>query len=339
MAKYGVLLTNIGTPSSPSRPDVARYLREFLMDPHVIRLPWPLRALLVQGVIVPFRAARSAALYEKVWMPEGSPLLVHSLEFAKKLQEQLGGDWLVELGMRYGAPSFETAMAQLQAAGVEKLVLFPLFPQYALSSTQTSLDHAARFVQSAKLPVQKVEAFYDDAGFVDAWVEQFREMAPKKFEHVIMSFHGLPTAHLTALSADCAKCPKDKSCYPEVEANPSQKNCYRRQSLRTAELIAGRLGLRMDQYTVSFQSRLGVNEWILPNTVNVVDELCRQGVKRLVVMCPSFVADCLETVEEVHIQLRERFLTGGGEEFTVISCLNAHPRWVRAAQELICKNV
>lgn len=347
MPRYGVLLTNIGTPNSTDPKDVGAYLDQFLMDPRVIRVPWIFRALLVKGIIVPFRAARSAALYQKVWTREGSPLMVHSKRFAERLQAALGDEWAVRIGMRYGQPSFESALRSMNAGALDKLVIFPLYPQYALSSTQSSLDHAVDAVKAAldvkefpaKPKISSVLPFYLHPGYIDSWREIFAETVLGDYDHVVMSFHGLPKAHMTVLARQCEKCPKTEPCPTSTDAVKEQGNCYRRQSYRTAEAIAKAIGIPAGKYTVSFQSRLGYNEWILPNTVQVVDDLRKKNVEKLVVLCPSFVADCLETLEEVQISLKERFLKAGGKEFTALSCLNTHRRWVEAAQEIVCKSV
>ncbi len=339
--KIGVLVTNIGTPNSPTREDVKLYLNEFLMDPQVIRLPWVFRALLVQGVIVPIRAGRSARLYQKIWRVEGSPLLVESLSFKTQLQQALGDKWVVALGMRYGQPSIQQALETMLAAGIQRLVVFPLFPQYALSSTQSSID--AALVQLTKLRPKMqptmIEEFHLNPGFIEAWCEQFHAKALRPYDHVVFSFHGLPKAHLTILSQACAGCPKTAPCPPVVDADASQTKCYRRQSFRTAAAIADKLGLKSGDYSVGFQSRLGPNEWILPNTVDVLNQLVESGKKRVVVLCPSFVTDCLETLEEVQMGLCEQFLDAGGQEFTAIDCLNSHPAWVSAAKEIVCQSL
>lgn len=342
MAKRAVLLTNIGTPKSFLAEDVGRYLSQFLMDPNVIRAPALIRTLLVKGIIVPFRAAKSAALYKKVWTPEGSPLMVYSKRFSEKLQLALGNEWIVRIGMRYGDPSFENALKGLPLADLDELVLFPLFPQYALSSTQSSMDHfketLAALKSSTPLPrvVRSIPSFHDHQGFIEAWKVLFQTHAPAEFDHVVMSFHGLPKAHLTTLSKSCIGCPKTEAC-SSVEAHRKQTPlCYRRQSFETAELIAKALGLPKEKYSVGFQSRLGPNEWIQPDTVEVVKNLAKQGKGKVVVLCPSFIADCLETLEEVQIRLKEDFIEAGGKEFFGLPCLNAQDHWVHAAKEILC---
>jgi len=347
MARYGLLLTNIGTPKSFSKEDVGRYLEEFLTDPMVIRAPKLVRNLLVKGLIVPFRAEKSAKLYRKIWTNEGSPLLVQSKKFAEKLQQSLGTDWRVRIGMRYGEPSFNQALASMSVEQLDKIILFPMFPQYALSSSQSSIDQFHAEIQnyekkkglSLSGKTHVIEPYFSTPRFIESWVTLFLESAPTEFDHVVMSFHGLPLSHLAVLSEKCKACPKMEPCKAECDKEASQANCYRRQSFRTAELIAQSLKLKPDQYSVGFQSRLGPLEWIRPNTVDVVKNLAAQGKKKIVVLCPSFVADCLETLEEVHMGLKEIFIEAGGESLIPVPCLNAHDHWIESAKELVCKNL
>lgn len=344
--RKGVLLSNIGTPRSFSPEDVGKYLNQFLMDPNVIRAPTPIRALLVKGIIVPFRSKKSAALYKKIWTPEGSPLLVYSKRFAEKLQSVLGNNWFVRVGMRYGEPSFESALKSMPLDELDELILFPLYPQYALSSTQSSIDHfqaaLASLQQGGKisslLPVRTIQPFYNNIQVVEAWAQLFRAKAPKEFDHVVMSFHGLPKAHLTTLSQSCSGCPKTSACPTTDQHRKLTPLCYRRQSFETAALIAKSLKLSPDHYSVGFQSRLGPAEWIGPDTLSVVKDLAARGKKRIVVLCPSFVADCLETLEEVQLGMKETFIEAGGEEFHALPCLNADDFWVAAAKEILCQN-
>jgi protoporphyrin/coproporphyrin ferrochelatase len=336
-AKYGLVVTNIGTPNTPTAKDVGTYLSEFLMDPQVLRIPALFRFLLVRGIIVPFRASKSAEKYKKVWTEQGSPLMQHSKDFVGALQESLGSEWIVELGMRYGTPNFEQACDQLNKHNLEKVFLLPLFPQYALSSSQSSIDHFKKifFQKQKSLEPKVIDAFFNHPGYTQSWVDVFKKHRPQNFDHVIFSYHGLPQSHLSVLDPVCSKCPQDKECPAHHD---TIKTCYRKQCFATTKNLIQALGLSNSECTVGFQSRLGP-AWIGPNTETVIDDLAAKGKKNIVVCCPSFVSDCLETLEEVQIGLRERFIERGGESLTMIPCLNAHPTWIQTAKEIVCAQI
>ncbi len=334
--KRGLLLVNLGTPDEPETGAVRRYLREFLSDPRVLDINPVGRALLLYGVILPFRPAKSAEAYKKVWGPRGSPLLMHSRALAGAVQEKLAGKYEVELGMRYGNPSLKSALGKLQAKGVTQLTVLPLYPQYASSSTGSSLEEVFKQVGAAwnVLPVDVVPAFYDDAGFLEAFAEQARPVLSEvRAEHVVMSFHGLPERQVKKSDPTGEHCLAAASCCDRiVEAN---RHCYRAQCYATARGLAERLGLSADRYTVTFQSRLGRTPWIRPYTDVVLPELAKKGVKRVAVICPAFVADCLETLEEVGMRESENFRQAGGEALALVPSLNATPRWVDAVVKLV----
>jgi ferrochelatase len=332
----GVLLAQLGTPASPAVRDVRRYLREFLSDPRVIDLPAPARWLLVNAVIAPFRAPKSAHAYQSVWMPEGSPLLVHSRAFAKALQREIGADFHVALGMRYGAPRLADALAELCDAGVSRIVAFPLYPQVAESSSGTAIaairDAAAT---SASAPLAFVPAFFGNAGFIAAVAEQTRAtMERARCDHLLLSYHGLPERHVRAADPTRAHCLANAACCDAPPANVLA-SCYRAQCFATTRAISAALALPSERVTTSFQSRLGRDPWIKPWSDEELPRLAARGVKRLAVVCPSFVADCLETLEEVGIRAREQWLALGGEELALVPCVNASASWVRAAAELV----
>ncbi|MFQ5699607.1 MAG: ferrochelatase [Myxococcota bacterium] len=326
MPRAGVLLINLGTPASPRVRDVRRYLRQFLLDPRVIDIPGPLRWLLVEGSILPFRPRRSAALYRSIWTDAGSPLLVHSRALERALRRELGDDFRVALGMRYGDPTVPEALASLE--GCSRILAAPLYPQYATSSTESALD-AVRAAGAADAPV--LPPFFADPGFLESWVEVARPaLRSARPEHVLMSFHGLPERQIRKLDGRGEGCLERDDC---CESPGRGSRCYRAQCFATARTLAPRLGLGEGSWSVSFQSRLGRTPWIRPFTVERLGEIRARGVRRLAVMCPSFVADCLETLEEIGIRARAQWEQLGGETLALVPCLNAHPRWVRALAE------
>ena len=326
----GLLLVNLGTPDAPTPAAVRRYLREFLGDPRVIDLNALGRALLLNLIILPTRPAKSAHAYASIWDAErGSPLMFHSQDLAAAVAAQLGPAWHVELAMRYGRPSLGVALHAFAESGVDRIVVFPLFPQYATSSTGTAV---ARVMELAgerwNVPaLDFVPAFHDDPGFLTAFERVARpvlaELAP---DHVLFSFHGLPVRQIRKSDHGDTGCLARETCCEE-RRNPY---CYRAQSFATARALASRLAVAADRYTVCFQSRLGRTPWIEPHTDQLIDRLARSGVKKLAVMCPAFVADCLETLEEIGIRARDQFRTAGGEQLVLVPSLNATAPWVDA---------
>jgi ferrochelatase len=338
-ARTGVLLINLGTPDSPAAADVRRYLREFLMDPYVVDIAWPLRWLLVNGLILRKRPADSAALYRKIWTDRGSPLLFHLLDLVQAVQARLGGAFVVRPGMRYGSPSIGSALEAFKADGVDRIVAFPLYPQYSLAATESSVQEtrfAARALGVAA-PIEFVPDFHDAPWFIDAFAEVARPaLSEGEWDHVLFSFHGLPERQVKRTDPTGAHCRAEGSCCDAI-AGPAAPNakCYRAQCFATARLLAGRLGLRPDAWSVSFQSRLGRTPWIRPYTDVVYDELAARGAKRIAVLSPAFVADCLETLEEIAIRGHDQFRARGGELVRLVPSLNAHPKWVDAVAERI----
>lgn len=332
----GVLLVNVGTPDSPHVPDVRRYLREFLSDPRVFDVSPALRAFLLNFAILPFRPKRSAEAYEKVWTSEGSPLLVHGRAFERALQAALGERFLVALAMRYRNPSIDAAFARFREAGIDRIVVFPLFPQYASATTGTALEAVYRTAGSFwNTPhVRVVDPYYDDPGLVEAFAEVGRPVLEElRPDHVLFSFHGLPERQVFKSDETGRHCLKSEACCDRIV--PANRNCYRAQCAATARLLAARLRLPADGWTMTFQSRLGRDPWIGPYTDETIVALARRGVKRVAAFSPAFVADCLETLEEIGMQARESFLEEGGEDFRLVPSLNAHPRWVETAAGLV----
>jgi ferrochelatase len=309
----GLLLVNLGTPDAPTTPAVRRYLAEFLGDPRVVDIGALWRALLLHAVILRVRPAKSAAAYRAIWDERrGSPLLAHSKDLAAAVQRRLGERaWKVELAMRYGKPSLPAGLEALRDC--ERIVVLPLFPQYASSSTGTAVARVMELVGKRwHVPaIDVVPAFFADDGFLAAWETVAKPaLAAAQPDHVLVSFHGLPVRHVT-------------------KGDPYQDQCA-----ATARALADRLGLAADGYTVCFQSRLGRTPWIEPHTDVVIDQLANAGVKRLAVLCPAFVADCLETLEEIGIRAREQFRAAGGEELVLVPSLNSSERWVEAVAEM-----
>lgn len=324
--KKGLLLLNLGTPDSPESEDVGRYLKEFLMDKWVIDIAAPLRWFFVHALIVPKRKFASSEAYKKIWTARGSPLSNYLEDLGEQVRKII--EFPVAIGMRYGNPSVHKGFAQLMKAGCDEILVFPLYPQYAESSTRSSQEHCQNIAKVTGFSGQLKFAapFYEHPGFIESFSENIRPLlSGAEAEHLLLSFHGLPERHIQRLDLSGAHCLKKSSCCEAITT--VNKNCYRAQSYQTARLIARQLDLK--NYSVGFQSRLGRTPWIKPYTDILYTELAQKGVERLVVACPSFAADCLETLEEVHLRGQESFLAGGGKEFVVAPCLNAQPSWVK----------
>lgn len=333
MTDHALLLVNLGSPASTSVADVRSYLNQFLMDPYVIDLPWPVRRLLVSLILIK-RPEQSAHAYASIWWDEGSPLVVLS----RRLQQQMSAQWTqgpVALAMRYGEPSIETELTRLAAQGIRNVTLAPLYPQFADSTVTTVIEEAKRVVRDKKLKVQFsiLQPFYDQPEYLEALVNSAKPYVEQAFDHLLLSFHGLPERHLNKLDPTGQHCFKDADCCknasPEVLLT-----CYRAQCIRTAEAFAARMGLPDGKWSVSFQSRLGRAKWIEPYTEARLDALARQGVKKLLVMCPAFVADCIETLEEIGDRGLEQFREAGGEQLVLVPCLNDSEQWAVALNTL-----
>lgn len=330
--KKGILYINLGTPEAPTPEKVKAYLQEFLMDPFVIDIPSPLRFLLVHGIIGPFRSKRSAKLYESIWTNRGSPLRVISDDFIEKLRVELGPTFHVELAMRYGAPTIKSAVKNLLDAGVHEIQVFTAYPQYALSSTETAFEQVRDEIKqlNEKVQVKKIESYPDDSGFIGS-VAHSVTRAAEDFEpdFYLFSYHGLPIRHVKKISAQCSG---TGPC--SLSDTSWNQRCYRRQCYKTTEALVAALKLRPEQYAVGFQSRLSQN-WIQPFSDDHYRELPKKGVKRLLVVAPSFTADCLETLEEIAIRGREEFKLHGGDELELVPCVNSSELWVQAVRDMI----
>jgi ferrochelatase len=332
----GVLLVNLGTPDAPSPGAVRRYLREFLSDPRVIDIHPVARKLLLELVILPLRPRKSAEAYAKIWTAEGSPLLTLSRALTARVRAALGPGALVELAMRYGSPSIPDALERLRAGGARRLLVAPLYPQYSSAATGSSVEavFAALSGQQVVPAVSVLPAFYDDPGFISAFAAVGAPVLERERpDHVLFSFHGLPERQVKASDHSGRHCLRSDSCCEAIgEAN---RDCYRAQCFATARALAARLALAPGSWSVSFQSRLGRTPWIKPYTDLRLDELAREGKRRLCVFCPAFVADCLETLEEIGLRARAQFLAAGGESLTLVPSLNASEAWVGALVQLL----
>ncbi len=339
MPRFGLLLLNLGTPETPSTADVRTYLREFLSDPRVIDLPAVARWALLHFVILPFRPAQSAKLYQKIWTERGSPLLFHGEDLAAKVRERLGPDVPVALAMRYGKPSIASALDEMRRAGVDRIVVFPLFPQYSSAAWGSAVEKVYSELSGLwNVPtVHVVPPFYDEPGYLETFAAVARPIIDRmQPDLVVMSFHGLPERHCTksdegvALGGAPHCLAKPDCCAAIVAAN---RSCYRAQCFASARGIAAELGLAENEYEVTFQSRMGRTPWVKPYTDIRLPELAREGVKRIAILSPAFVADCLETLEELELRNAATFRAAGGEELTLVPSLNSEDAWVDAVIE------
>lgn len=331
--KKGILLVNLGSPKSTSVEDVKEYLDEFLMDEKVIDYRWFFRALLVRGIILKTRPQKSAEAYKTVWTDEGSPLIVITQKIQQKLQQLV--DIPVEIGMRYAEPSIQSGIQKLVNQGVTDIVLFPLYPQYAMSTTETVVDKAEE-VRKRFFPevnIKYIPPFYNRDLYIDCLAESIREKLPEQFDALQFSYHGVPERHIY-------KTDKSKTCRLDNETCNHSTNelhnqlCYRHQCYKTTELVAEKLGLPKEKVLVTFQSRLGKDKWIEPYTDETLKQLPQRGVKNLAIVCPAFVSDCLETLEEIAEEGKEEFLHAGGEQFHYLPCLNDEDRWIQVVKAL-----
>lgn len=321
-----IWLIQLGTPDAPTRAATKRYQDQFLMDPRMIELPYLFRSLLVKGVITPFRSGKSAKAYASVWMKDGSPLMVHSKNLATALQEELGDEYRVVLGMRYGSPSIESSWNILRKFNLDQIQVVPLFPQYSSATSASVYDEIYR-VLSKEVSVPALEflpPFFNQKGFIDSFAAVAREHLTEEFDHYLFSFHGLPEKLVRRADQNCLKI---KNC---CERDGREINfCYRAQCYHSARGIQKALNLPSEKVSVAFQSRLAGAKWLDPYTDQEILKMPQKGIKRLAVFCPSFVADCLETLEEIGDRAREDFLGAEGQELKLIPSLNSHPIWVQ----------
>jgi protoporphyrin/coproporphyrin ferrochelatase len=332
----GVLLLQLGTPDSTEVGDVRRYLREFLSDPRVLDIPAPARALLLNAVILPFRPRRSAEAYEKIWTEQGSPLVIHSETLVAEVQEILGDDYRVAYGMRYRNPSIEVAVEQLMAARCDHIVVLPLFPQYASAAGGSAMAKALEVIGRSwnVPPVTALGDFHDDPGFVKAAAAIAAPLLDEfAADHVLFSYHGLPEKQVRKSDRSDDWCLTATDCCARI--TDVNRFCYRAQCFATTRALAAELGLAPERHSTTFQSRLAGQKWIEPYTDKSLPRLYAAGVRRLAVLTPSFVADCLETLEEIGIRGRDQWMGLGGEDLLLVPCVNADPSWAEAVAAMV----
>ncbi len=333
--KTGVLLINLGTPDSTSTSDVRRYLREFLSDPRVIDIPWLARRLLVECIILPFRTKKSAANYKKIWLAKGSPLRVNSEQLAAKLQLNLGTNYQVKLAMRYGKPSIDAALHYFKSNNISQVMALPLFPQYSGAAWASAAAHL--YSLASKMPntlsIQMLTSFYDMPAFIDAWAKNIRDsLSQRPGAHIVFSYHGLPVRQIHAQDHQ-GHCRLDNNCC--ATAKPF---CYRSQCLATSRKIAEVLQLKPTQWTTAFQSRFGGDKWLGPDTDREIVRLATESPDGVIVASPSFVVDCLETIEELGIRGREEFEGSGGKSYELVPCLQDSEIFVQGLSQWIQSN-
>ena len=335
MAKTCVLLIQLGTPDSPKTGDVRRYLSEFLNDPRVIDIPYLARLILVNGIIVPFRAPKSAKIYRELWnMNKGeSPLLVHTQNTTQLLQAKMPEDIQVEFAMRYQNPSLDMVLEKIRKENYDKLVLIPLFPQYASASSGSAIEKAMNIIRKWWVipEIKIVSQFWNSEGYINSIVERSKAFDLKSYDHILFSYHGLPNRHVDKVYEGSDLC-SDQPC--ETEINESNKFCYKATSFATTRLIATKLNLKEEDYTVCFQSRLD-KKWLTPFSDQVVEDWAKKGAKKLLVFSPAFVADCLETLVEIGSEYQEIFEEHGGQKVDLVPSSNDHPEFISCLNELV----
>lgn len=328
----GILLVNLGTPDSAKPRDVKRYLNEFLTDERVIDMPWVKRQFLVRGVIVPSRYRQSARAYQAIWTDEGSPLKVYGYRVQKALQKHFGKNFSVELAMRYQNPSIGSVIEGMR--GVQHLIVCPFFPQYASATTgsvhQKIMEHISRWEVIPK--VTFINHYFQHPSLIKAFCAQARHFCLENYDHILFSFHGLPQSQLCKADRQ-NHCFKKADCCQKISA--SNWECYSGQCYATCRALATALNLSEDRFSLAFQSRLGKEPWLQPYTSEIISKLARQGKKRMLVFCPSFVCDCLETIFEIGVEYAAEFKHAGGERLDLVPGLNDHPEWIKALADIV----
>jgi len=336
-SKTGVLIINLGTPDSPSIWDVGKYLFEFLNDPRVIDIPAIARFFLVNFIIIPFRVRNSSKIYKQLWTDKGSPILIYGKSVQKKLQQSLGDEFGVELAMRYKNPSMSEVINQMEKKDYGKIIILPLFPQYASASTGSAVDKAMKLISKWWIipELKIISQFYDNEKYLDTIVEQSKKYNLDEYDHILFSYHGLPVRQVDKVYSDGTLC-EEHNC--ESEINETNGYCYKATCYATTRLLAKKLKISQDKYTVCFQSRLD-KKWLEPFSDKVIIEQAKRGSKKLLVFSPAFVADCLETTIEIGKEYQQLFEEKGGDKIQLVESLNDHPMWIDALKDLVLKNV
>ena len=327
MAKKGIVLMNLGSPDSTEVKDVRKYLKEFLMDERVIDVPYFVRSFLINGIIIPFRAPKSAEAYKTIWTKEGSPLVVLTKQLQKALQLKV--DEPVAIAMRYGNPTPQLAFDELYENNpdLQDVLAIPLYPHYAMSSFETAVESAKEVHQQNNYPFKLhfLQPFYNEPHYINALAENIKPFLQQEYDHILFSYHGVPGRHIRKSDTTRSHCLKIENCCDV--ASPAHAHCYRHQVFTTTRLVMEQLNIPKDKYSISFQSRLGKG-WLQPFTDIRLQEMPKEGIKKLLILCPAFVSDCLETLEEIDVRGKEEFMGAGGESFTMIPCLNSNELWV-----------
>jgi ferrochelatase len=325
--KIGVVLMNLGSPDSTSVKDVRTYLRQFLMDERVIDVPYLARYILINGIIVPFRAPKSAEAYATIWTKEGSPLVVMTKQLQKALQQQV--DVPVEVGMRYGNPTVAAAFDNLLSnhPELDEVLAIPLYPHYAMSSYETAVEYAKEVHVEGNYPFSLtfLKPFYNEPNYIHALAENIKPFLEQSHDHILFSYHGIPGRHVRKSDVTGCHCLTVDNCCQTP--SPAHAQCYRHQVFTTTQLVMQALQISEDHFSIAFQSRLGKG-WLQPFTDKRLEEMPKEGIKKLLILCPAFVSDCLETLEEINERGKESFMDAGGESYTMIPCLNTNPLWV-----------
>lgn len=329
-SKSAILLLNVGTPANPGKSAVRKFLSEFLNDKRVIDLPWLFRKILVNFIIVPFRTRRSAKLYQRLWKYGGSPLLDYGISLQEKLQKKLGDEYIVMFATNYQEPNIKEAVAKLCGMNISRIIAFPLFPQYASSTTGSVFEKLQILAKENNIPITTINQYYHQPSYLEAMVSTIEEYDYMSYDHILISYHGLPVrqVNITHNGNPCS----EYKCTQEVSDNNIY--CYHAACYATSRLLAARLNLDKSRYTVCFQSRISKN-WLTPFTDETINRLAKEGKKQLLIICPSFTADCLETIVEIGEVYKNQFLENGGSKLTLVKSLNDSQKWVNAITEII----
>ncbi len=334
MAKKGIVLMNLGSPDTTEVKDVKRYLDEFLMDERVIDYPYLFRLLLVKGIITPRRAPESAKAYKTIWTKDGSPLIVLTEQLKAALQEKI--EEPIEIAMRYGNPTPAAAFDKLVANNpdLEEVIAVPLYPHYAMASYETAVEYAKEWYQknNYRFQLSFIKPFYDEANYIHAMAENIRPHLNEPYDHILFSYHGIPARHLKKVDPTYSHCMKVNDCC-NVNST-AHKTCYRHQCFETTRLVTEALHIPKEKFSISFQSRLG-RGWLEPFTDVRLENMPKEGIKKLLIISPAFISDCLETLEELEERGKETFIEAGGESYKMIPCLNVHPLWVETLESWV----